>query len=74
MFSKNSFRNTIRLSNSLDPDQAQQNGGPDLGPNCLQMLSVDDTSRKRVNSFSAVFIKWNLPFDNLDYLTQVINE
>ena len=24
------------MSNSLDPDQAQQNVGPDLGPNCLQ--------------------------------------
>ena len=29
-FPKNSFRNTIRVSNSLDPDQAQQNVGPDL--------------------------------------------
>ena len=27
---------TIRVSNSSDPDQAQQNVGPDLGPNCLQ--------------------------------------
>ena len=25
-FSKNSFRNTIRVTNSLDPDQARQNG------------------------------------------------
>ena len=33
---KKSFRNTIRVSNSLDPDQARQNVGPDLGPNCLQ--------------------------------------
>ena len=29
-FSKNSFRNTIRLSNSLDPDQAWHIVGPDL--------------------------------------------
>ena len=29
------------MSNSLDPDQAQQNVGPDLYPKCLQMLSVD---------------------------------
>ena len=35
-FSKNSFRNTIRVSNSLDPDKARQNVGPDLVPNCLQ--------------------------------------
>ena len=43
-FSKNSFRNTIRVSNSLDPDLARQNVGPDLGPNCLQRLSTDITS------------------------------
>ena len=30
------------MSNSLDPDQAQQFVGPDLGPNCLQRLSADD--------------------------------
>ena len=38
-FSKN-FRNTIRVSNSLDPDQ-DRHVGPDLGPNCLQWLSAD---------------------------------
>ena len=31
------------MSNSLDPDQAQQFVGPDLGPNCLRRLSADDT-------------------------------
>ena len=36
--SKNSFRNTIRVSNSLDPDQARLFVGPDLGLNCLQRL------------------------------------
>ena len=35
---------TIRVSNSLDPDQTQQNFGPDLGPNSLQKLSADDTT------------------------------
>ena len=44
-FLKNSFRNTIRVSNSLDPDQARPFVGPDLGPNCLQNLSADDTRR-----------------------------
>ena len=39
------FRNTIRVSNSLDSDQAELNVGPDLGPNCLQKLSADDTRR-----------------------------
>ena len=48
-FLKNSFRNTIRVSNSLDPDQGRHFVGPDLGPNCLQSLSADDTSRQRDN-------------------------
>ena len=41
-FSKNSFRNIIRESNKLDPDQTRHSVGPDLGPNCLQRLSADD--------------------------------
>ena len=44
-FFKKKFRNTIRVSNSLDPDQARHFVGPDLGPNCLQTLSADDKSR-----------------------------
>ena len=44
-FFKKSLRNTIRVSNSLDPDQAEKNVGPDLGSNCLQRLSADDKSR-----------------------------
>ena len=50
-FSKITFRNTIGISNSLDPDQDKRNVGPDLGPNCLQRLSADDnlaTSKERV--------------------------
>ena len=35
-------RNTIRVSNSLDPDQARHYVGPGLGTNCLQRLSADD--------------------------------
>ena len=35
--------NTIRVSNSLHPDQARPSVGPDLGPNCLQRLSADNT-------------------------------
>ena len=49
-FSKNSLKITIRMSNSWDPDQARHFVGPDLGPNCLQQLSADDTSRQIVNS------------------------
>ena len=33
---KSYFRNTTRVSNSLDQDQARQNVGPGLGQNCLQ--------------------------------------
>ena len=47
-FSKNSISNTIKVSNSLGPDEAPNFVGPELGQNCLQMLSPDDTSRQRV--------------------------
>ena len=33
-----SLRNTIRVSDSLDPDQAGHFAEPDLSPNGLQML------------------------------------
>ena len=36
IFLRISFRNTIRVSNSLNPDHARHFVGPDLGPNCLQ--------------------------------------
>ena len=45
-FSKNYFKITIRVSNRLGPDQARQNVGPDLGPNCLQRLSAVDKDLK----------------------------
>ena len=40
--SKFSFRNTIRMPNTLKPD---------LGPNCLQKLSADDTIKQRVKCY-----------------------
>ena len=42
LFQNKSFRNTIRVSNGLDPDQERHFVCPDLGPNCLQRLSADD--------------------------------
>ena len=42
-FSKISFKNTIRVSNSLDPDPARHFVGPDLGPNSLQRLTTETT-------------------------------
>ena len=37
------------MSNSLDPVQAGHFVGPDLGPNCLQNLSADDTCMQEKN-------------------------
>ena len=48
-FSKISFRKLPSVTNCLDPDQARRFVGPDLGPNCLQKLSTDDTSMQIVN-------------------------
>ena len=45
IFLKNSFRNTIRVSNSFDVNHAGCFVGPDLGPNCMQRLPADNTSR-----------------------------
>ena len=39
---ENILKGTLLESNSLDPDQDRQNVGPDLSPNCLQMLSADE--------------------------------
>ena len=38
------------MSNSLVSDQARRFVGSDLGSNCLQRLSADDTSRQRVKN------------------------
>ena len=48
-FSKNSFRNTIRVtvSNSLNPEHASHFHFIGLGPSCLQSLSADDTNKQR---------------------------
>ena len=50
-YSKISFGNISRVSSSLDPDHAQRFVGPDLGPNCLQRLSADDTSKYSVSQY-----------------------
>ena len=36
---------SVRVSNSLDPDQDGHFVGPDLGPNCLQRLSAFDKKK-----------------------------
>ena len=45
LLQKKSFRYAIRVSRSLDLDQAQHFAGPNLGPNCLQRLSADNKKR-----------------------------
>ena len=40
------------MSNGLDQDQDRLFVCPDLGPNCLQRLSSDGTSRYRVQALS----------------------
>ena len=42
--------NTIRVSNRLDPDQAQHFVGPDLGPIYFQRLSADDELSQEIKS------------------------
>ena len=39
--------------NSLDQDQARHFVGPDLGPNCLQKLSADNTRDKELRTLHA---------------------
>ena len=55
------------MSNRLDQDQARRFVGPDLGPNCLQRLSADDTTvGKELNNY--VYIpdkKRNAPLRNV---------
>ena len=41
---KKSYRNTIRVSNGLDPVQDRCSVSPDLGPNYLQRLNADEKS------------------------------
>ena len=56
------FFNTIRVSNSLDPDQAHNFVGPDLGPNCLQRLSVGDIAGQELNTKQLVDTFWLKPW------------
>ena len=57
------------MSNSLDQDQAQRFVEPDLGPNCLQRFSADDTSRQKVNNLKA-YIQCHLFITHL-LITQI---
>ena len=49
------------MLNSLDPDQARHFVGPDLGPNCLQILSAD-IAGKELNTKQLVDTFWLKPW------------
>ena len=55
------FFTTIRVSNSLDPEQAGHFVGSDLGPDCLQRLSAD-IAGKELNTKQLVDTLWLKPW------------
>ena len=66
-YSKNAFRNTIRVTHSLDPDQDRCFVSPDLGPKCLRRLPADNKSRGlQTKSYGIVYLK-TLVLLNPDY-------
>ena len=66
------FGNTIRVSNSLDPDQAQCFVGPDLDPNCLQKFSADNTRRQRFKLYFQIQLVGPIGPDVLELLPSSI--
>ena len=69
-FSKTYFRNTIRVSNNLDPDQDRGSVGPYLYLNHLQRLSADDKENFDLwhkQYFGRISTNWlGEPFDSHD--------
>ena len=55
------------MSNSLDPGQGRHFVGPDVGLNCLQKLSAEDTSGQKVNRGP----KYNLEYVNTMYCNAI---
>ena len=58
-FSNMSFRNRIRASNALDPDQDRPSVGPDLGLNCLPKGYQQTT--KVAASMDSVMVQTKVP-------------
>ena len=56
LFLKSSFRNIIKVSNSLDPDLARKFVGPDLGLNCLQRFSAEDKKSLLARKLLVIFV------------------
>ena len=59
------------MANILDPDQDQHSIGPDLGSNCLQRLSADDSSRQRLKFLYASFVLFQVYSDRNEVLAKV---
>ena len=53
-FLKNYFRNTVRVSNRLDPDLDQHSVDTDLGLNCLQILIYGQTVCKGYKKMTSI--------------------
>ena len=69
-FSKNSFRNTIRVSNSLDPDHTLLFVGPGLGPTVCkdhQQPTNFDPGGQKVNKYGMFFDNghWQVEYWNI---------
>ena len=55
-FLKNSFRNIISVTNSLEPVQTLYYVRPDLGPNCLQKTDDKVTTSKEIVIILILFL------------------
>ena len=75
LFQKNSFRNTIRVSNSMDPNQDRRNVGPDLDQNCLKRLSGSVDDKSHLARKTSIFHLYSEIYDRLTvrYWTDAIN-
>ena len=51
----------------MNPDQDRYHVSPDLGPNCLLMLSADDKSPIAKKELSSGFIFFRLIFTVMQY-------
>ena len=66
------FRNIIKVSNNLDPDQAQDFVGPYLGPNILQILLKEKTLANIMSKISGLFGKKVCTYDTWCSSTMIV--
>ena len=53
---KKSFRNTIGVSNGLDPDQDRHSVGPDLGPKLFSKVIISKQQKSQVKQQIFIFL------------------